>query len=92
MDGEEVVQVYIRNLQDPAGPVKSLRAFKRATIPAGKTKVVNFELPPSAFEFFDPDSESLKIIPGKYEILFGGSSDDESLKTISVSINQPSPE
>jgi beta-glucosidase len=85
-DGDEVVQVYIRNLQDPEGPEKSLRAFKRVSVPAGKTKIVAFELPPAAFEFFDEASGSPVIKPGNYEILYGGSSADESLKTVTVSI------
>ena len=36
-DGEEVVQVYLSKVGDEAGPVKTLRAFKRVSVPAGKT-------------------------------------------------------
>lgn len=35
-DGEEVVQVYLKKQEDAEGPAKTLRAFKRVQIPAGK--------------------------------------------------------
>ena len=35
-DGVEIVQVYIRDLQDPDGPLKSLRAFARVSVKAGQ--------------------------------------------------------
>ena len=86
-NGEEVVQVYVRNLQDPAGPLKSLRAFKRVQVNAGATKQVKFNLLPTTFEFFDPQTNAMAIKPGKYEVLYGSSSDDSVLKTLTVQIN-----
>jgi beta-glucosidase len=88
IDGDEVVQVYIRNLQDAEGPVKSLRAFKRINIAAGATEAVSIQLMPNAFEFFDPQTNSMTIKSGQYEILYGGSSDDEALKSVSFTINE----
>ena len=85
-DGDEVVQVYVRNLQDPAGPIKSLRAFKRVNVKAGATEQVKFKLPPTTFEFFDPQTNMMTIKPGKYEVLYGSSSDDSALKTLAVQI------
>lgn len=85
-DGDEVVQVYIRNLQDPDGPSKSLRAFQRVHIKAGATIQVKINLPPASFEFFDPQTGAMAIRPGKYEVLYGGSSDDETLKMLTVQI------
>lgn len=85
-DGDEVVQVYIRNLQDPDGPCKSLRAFQRIHIKAGATKQVKINLPSTSFEFFDPQTQTMAIKPGKYEVLYGGSSDDETLKILTVQI------
>lgn len=41
-DGDEVVQVYLKKMDDTEGPVKTLRAFKRVRIPAGKTVDVKF--------------------------------------------------
>jgi len=82
--GEEVVQVYIRNLQDPDGPIRSLRAFRRVNIASGKTSEMRFFLTPKTFEFFDPETNTMKVKPGKYEILYGGSSDKKALKSLIV--------
>ena len=86
-DGDEVVQVYVRNLQDPAGPLKSLRAFKRINVKAGATEQVKIQLPPKTFEFFDPHTNTMLVKPGKYEVLYGSSSDDNSLNMIEIQVN-----
>lgn len=82
--GEEVAQIYIRNLQDPNGPLRSLRAFRRVRIAAGTTAEMRFYLTPKTFEFFDPETNTMKVKPGKYEILYGGSSDLKALKSLTV--------
>ncbi len=84
--GEEVVQLYIRNPQDPAGPVKSLRAYRRIPLKAGKTAKVQFELSQKSFEFWDPDTKTMAVKPGKYEILCGGSSDEAVLTCCEVTL------
>jgi beta-glucosidase len=86
VSGDEVVQVYIRNPQDAEGPVKSLRAFKRINIAAGATEAISITLTPNSFEFFDPQTNSLLVKPGQYEILYGGSSADKALKSVSITI------
>jgi beta-glucosidase len=80
--------VYIRNLQDPEGPLKSLRAFRRVPIKSGKTEKVIFELTPGSFEFYDPASGTLAVHPGKYEVLCGGSSDDSGLHSAIVTVKK----
>lgn len=85
-DGDEVVQVYIRNLNDKEGPVKSLRAFRRVNIKAGKTASVEIKLPSSAFEFFDDKIKNVNVLPGRYELLYGGSSDDSQLTSVAVHV------
>ena len=85
-DGDEVVQVYIRNLQDPEGPSKSLRGYKRVSVKAGQTVPVKIDLPASSFEFFNPVTEKMEVRPGKYEILYGGTSDDKQLKKLGLEI------
>ena len=86
-DGDEVIQVYVRNLQDKEGPIKSLRAFKRIGVKAGQTQSITIDLPPSTFEFFDPEIENMNIKSGKYEILYGSSSADKDLRTLPIQIN-----
>jgi beta-glucosidase len=87
-DGDEVVQVYIRNLQDPEGPLKSLRAFRRIPTKAGKTTTILFELTPRSFEFYDPATGTMAVRPGRYEIFCGGSSEDKTLQSLIISLKK----
>ena len=84
-DGSETVQVYIRNLQDPDGPLKSLRAFQRVNVKAGQTATAAIQLTRKSFEFWDPETNTMRVKPGKYEILIGTSSDDQDLKKLELS-------
>ncbi len=80
-DGEEVVQVYVRRNDDPDGPSKSLRAFRRVAVKAGERAEIVFTLDGSAFECFDPATATMRTLPGDYTIYYGGSSaTDRTLK------------
>ena len=81
-----VVQLYIRNLQDPNGPLKSLRAFERVDVKAGQTSTVALSLNRKAFEFWDAETNTMRVKPGKYEILVGTSSVDQDLKRMEVEV------
>ena len=83
-DGVEIVQVYIRDLQDPDGPLKSLRAFARVSVKAGQKATAVMELDSKSFEFWDPATNTMRVKPGKYEILVGTSSDDKNFKNLAV--------
>ena len=85
-DGTEIVQVYIRDLSDPDGPLKSLRAFQRVDVKAGQTAKVTLELTPRSFEFFDPETNTVHAKEGNFEILYGTSSQDQDLKKLSLTI------
>lgn len=74
-DGAEVVQVYVRRVGDKEGPLKSLRAFRRVFLKAGESRTVSIDLLPDTFEFFDSGTNTMRILPGKYEILYGNSSE-----------------
>ena len=87
--GTEIVQVYIRKVNDVEGPLKTLRGYQRVTVPAGKTRQVTIELPPSAFEFFDWGQRQMTVTPGEYQVYYGSSSADEDLKTVTVTILKP---
>ena len=84
-DGTEIVQLYIRNLQDPDGPLKSLRAFQRVDVKAGQTVTAKLTLDRKSFEFWDPETNTMRVKPGKYEILIGTSSDDKDFKKLNFS-------
>ena len=77
MAGDEVVQVYIRDLvASTARPRKQLCAFRRVKdIPAGGTVTVTLPLDRSAFELVNPAMQRV-VEPGEFEIQVGASSDD----------------
>lgn len=83
-DGAEVVQVYVRKVGDKEGPVKSLRAFRRVPLKAGESRTISIALPPSTFEFFDPSTNTMRVMPGEYEVMYGNSSDTPSKNKVSI--------
>ena len=85
-DGTEIVQVYIRNLADAEGPLKSLRGFQRVDVKAGQTAKAVIDLTPKSFEFFDPETNAMRTKPGNYEVLYGSSSQDKDLKKLAVTL------
>lgn len=85
-DGTEVVQLYIRDLSDAEGPSKSLRGFQRVNVKAGQKTTATIELTPKSFEFWDAESNTMRTKPGRYEILYGSSSQDQDLKRQTITI------
>ena len=85
-DGEEVVQVYLKKQGDAEGPVKTLRAFKRVFIPAGQTTNIEFDLKDKELEWWDEQTNTVRVCSGTYDIMVGGSSEDESLQQTLVTI------
>lgn len=85
-DGVEIVQAYMRNTADVEGPKKTLRGFARVNLKAGETKTVEIDFPRKAFEGWDTETNTMRVVPGKYEIMVGTSSADKDLKRISVDV------
>ncbi|WP_394674077.1 glycoside hydrolase family 3 C-terminal domain-containing protein [uncultured Chryseobacterium sp.] len=85
-NGEEVVEVYIKRNNDPLAPVKTLRAFQRVAIPAKTSKIVQLTLSPDSFMFYDEKADDLVSKPGDYTILYGGTSADSGLKSLSLKV------
>ena len=81
-----MVQVYLRDLSDAEGPLKSLRAFQRVEVKAGKTVPVTLTFDKKSFEFFDPQTNTVHYKPGNYELFYGNSSLDKDLKKLSITI------
>ena len=84
MDGDEVVQVYVKSMSDPDGPAKSLRGFKRVPVKAGETVTVNIPMGPEDIDLFNPMTGKMEGAAGEYEIFYGGSSAEESLKSMKI--------
>ena len=82
-DGTEVVQVYVRRPGDSEGPLKTLRAFRRVSIPAGKTVKVCLPLEDDMFLWWSEEKQDMVVLPGRFELLYGGNSGQlKSLKYI----------
>lgn len=79
-DGEEVVQVYLKKQGETDGPIKTLRAFKRVFIPAGKTVEVELELTPKQLEWWDDATNTMRTMPNTFDVMIGGSSKDSDLQ------------
>ena len=80
--GLETVQVYIRNTADKEGPLKSLRAYTQVSLNPGESKMVTIDLPRSSFEGWDAKTNTMRVVPGCYELMVGNSSADKDLKKI----------
>lgn len=85
-EGTEVVQVYMRNTADTEGPLKTLRAYQRVNLKAGESKTVEIDFPHNRFEGWDSETNTMRVVPGKYELMVGPSSADNDLKKITVDI------
>jgi beta-glucosidase len=79
VDGDEVVQIYVRTPDSPAlleRPIKRLKGFKRVTIAAGHTKTVSIDIDCSDLWFWDSKNDRITFDQGKYIFEIGASSKD----------------
>ena len=82
----EIVQVYVRKVNDTNGPLKTLRGFKRIEVAAGKTSETVINLPSTAFEFYNETKLQMEVTPGEYELWYGNSSASKDLKMMKIAI------
>ncbi|MCJ7446807.1 MAG: glycoside hydrolase family 3 C-terminal domain-containing protein [Bacteroidales bacterium] len=79
VDGDEIVQVYMRTPDSPASlerPIKRLKGFQRVTIAAGQTKRVSIDIDCSDLWFWDGEKDRITFDQGKYVFEIGASSKD----------------
>ena len=75
-DGEEVVQLYIRDVVGSnTRPLKELKGFQKINLKTGESKTVSFSISPADLKFYN---HNLKYDwePGEFHIMIGGNSDD----------------
>ena len=84
--GLETIQVYLRNPKDPNGPLKTLRAYQQVQLNPGESKTLSIDLPRQSFEGWDAQTNTMRVVAGKYELMVGNSSADKDLKKILVNI------
>lgn len=87
-DGAEIVQVYIRKVDDTDGPLKTLRGYQRVEVPAGTTRQATIDLAPSSFEFYDQGRRTMSVSPGVYEVYYGTSSDAKDLRSERITLER----
>lgn len=81
-DGEEVVQLYIRDLlSSVARPVLELKGFQRVALHAGESKEVVFTITPEILQMLNEKMNTV-IEPGDFRIMIGASSRSLWLKEV----------
>nr|WP_107902309.1 glycoside hydrolase family 3 C-terminal domain-containing protein [Streptomyces chartreusis] len=90
MTADEVAQVYFRAV-DPTvpRPRRELLAHGRVRLEPGERRELAFEVPLSAFDFWDVARDGWRREPGAYEVLAGASSEDVRLRTTVVLDGEP---
>ena len=70
-DGDEVVQLYIRDLvASISRPIKELKGFQRIHLAKGESKEVTFDVTPDMLMFYNADMQRV-VEPGDFDIMAG---------------------
>ena len=85
-EGTETVQVYVKALDDPGAPIKSLKGFQKLSLAPGETATATITLDGEAFEYYDEAIDELSVKPGRYQILYGTSSLDKDLQSFDFKV------
>ncbi|WP_417431793.1 beta-glucosidase BglX [Halpernia sp.] len=84
-NGEEVVQLYIRDLVGSlVRPIKELKGFEKISLKSGETKIVSFTINSKTLEFYTANKK-WEVEPGKFDVWIGGDSTTTLKKSFTVS-------
>lgn len=79
-DGDEVVQLYVKDLVSTVTTYESvLRGFERVSLKAGEKKKVRFTLQPDDLALLDKNM-NWTVEPGTFKLMIGSSSEDIRLE------------
>ncbi len=82
--GDEVVQLYIRDLvSSVTRPVKELKGFRRVTLKPGETQTVALEITPDRLALWNIDMQHV-VEPGEFAVMVGPNSVDLQAMTLTV--------
>lgn len=85
-DGEEVVQLYIRDdYSQSTRPVKELKRFERIVLKKGEAKSLSFTINKDDLSYYNHRAEYI-LEPGSFTVMIGGSSLDKDLQQIKFNI------
>jgi beta-glucosidase len=83
LDGDEVVQLYVKDLNSHEPElIKSLKGFDRVSIKEGQSKNVSILLSIRNINYYSEKRNEMVVYPGKYELQVGSSSKNIKLKKI----------
>ncbi len=74
MDGDEVVQAYIKYPDEGNMPVKELKAFKRVSVKQGEQQTASLSIPVSELQKWDEKKHNWKLYKGQYQLFVGTNS------------------
>ncbi|WP_310395384.1 beta-glucosidase BglX [Hymenobacter sp.] len=75
-DGEEVAQLYVRDVVGSVSrPVRELKGFQKILLKKGESKTLTFRLTPNDLKFYN-DSLAFVAEPGDFQVFVGGNSRD----------------
>lgn len=84
-DGEEVAQLYVRDLVAAvARPVRELKAFRKLMLRAGESATVEFVLPKPGLGYLNEQGDPV-FEPGEFDFFVGGSSAAGLSRRVAVS-------
>jgi beta-glucosidase len=86
MDGTETAQVYFRRTADKEGPLKTLCAYQQVSLKAGETRTVSITIPKKQLESWDAQTNTMRFVPGQYQLMVGSSSADNALQSINAKL------
>ncbi|MDV9173763.1 glycoside hydrolase family 3 C-terminal domain-containing protein [Streptomyces sp. W16] len=87
---DEVAQLYTSAVNPSVPrPLSELAAHRRVTLAPGETAELSFEVPLSAFEFWDVKRGGRRLESGLYDLFVGASSEDIRLRTTLTLAGEP---
>ena len=86
VDGTETAQVYFRRTADKEGPLKTLCGYQQVSLKAGQTRTVTITLPKKQLESWDAQTNTMRFVPGQYQLMVGSSSADNALLKINAKL------
>lgn len=82
-DGEEVVQLYVRDMVGSVvRPVKELKGFQKIKLSKGESRKVSFTITPEELKFYTNDLK-YNWEAGEFQVMIGGSSNNVKMEKVS---------
>ncbi len=82
LDGDEVVQLYLKFPDVPGAPIRALRGFQRVHLRAGASRRVEFHLRPRDLSMVT-ESGDIIVARGQYTVSVGGGQPDTGAPSVS---------